>query len=98
MVVGTYTTSQKTPEETESLETVETTVFFDLLAEYETYARENGVIPVPKNYHQPVQILRNGLKARLKSSISSPTGLLITLMLGTMIILLVTRKLTRQSP
>ena len=51
------------PGETAKLETVETTVFFDLLAEYETYARENGVIPVPKNYHQPAQILRNGLKA-----------------------------------
>ena len=86
------------PGETETLETVETTVFFDLLAEYETYARENGVIPVPKNYHQPAQILRNGLKAKFKNSISSPTGLLITLILGTMIILLMARKLTRQSP
>ena len=83
------------PGETETLETVETTVFFDLLAEYETYARENGVIPVPKNYHQPVQILRNGLKARLKSSISSPTGLLITLILGTVILLPIARKLAR---
>ena len=86
------------PGETETLETVEKTVFFDLLAEYETYARENGVIPVPKNYHQSAQILRNGLKARFKNSIGSPTGLLITLILGTMIILLMTRKLTRQSP
>ncbi|NCX84348.1 MAG: arylsulfatase, partial [Rhodobacteraceae bacterium] len=86
------------PGETEPLETVETTAFFDLLAEYESYARENGVIPVPKNYHQPVQILRNGLKARFKNSISSPTGLLIISILGTMIILLMARKLTRQSP
>ena len=85
------------PGETEPLETVETTVFFDLIAEYETYARENGVIPVPKNYHQPAQILSNGLKAWFKSYISSLTGLLITLTLSTMIILLVARKLTRQS-
>jgi len=86
------------PGETETLEAVETAVFFDLLAEYETYARENGVIPVPKNYQQPVQILRNGLEARFKNSIGSPTGVLITLILGTMIILLMARKLTGQSP
>ena len=81
------------PGETETLETVETTVFFDLLAEYETYARENGVIPVPKNYHQLAQILRNGLTARFNSSLQ-----LISLILGTMIILLMARKLTRHSP
>ena len=86
------------PGETETLETVETAVFFDLLAEYETYARENGVIPVPKNYHQPVQILLNGLEARFKNSIGSPTGVLITLILSTMIILLMANKLKRQSP
>ena len=85
------------PGETETLETVETTVFFDLLAEYETYARENGVIPVPKNYYQPAQILRNGLTARFKNSVGSPTGQLITLILGAVIILLMTRKLTRRS-
>ena len=85
------------PGETEPLETVETTVFFDLLAEYETYARENGVIPVPKNYYQPAQILRNGLTARFKNSVGSPTGQLITLILGAVIILLMTRKLTRRS-
>ena len=85
------------PGETEPLETVETTVFFDLLAEYETYARENGVIPVPKNYYQPAQILRNGLTARFKNSVCSPTGQLITLILGAVIILLMTRKLTRRS-
>ena len=87
----------KDPGETEPLETVETTVFFDLLAEYETYARENGVIPVPKNYYQPAQILRNGLTARFKNSVGSPTGQLITLILGAVIILLMTRKLTRRS-
>ena len=85
----------KDPGETETLEAVETAVFFDLLAEYETYARENGVIPVPKNYHQPVQILRNGLTARFKNSIGSSTGLLITLILGGMIILLMARKFRR---
>ena len=85
------------PGETEPLETVETTVFFDLLAEYETYARANGVIPVPKNYYQPAQILRNGLTARFKNSVGSPTGQLITLILGAVIILLMTRKLTRRS-
>ena len=85
------------PGETETLETVETAVFFDLLAEYETYARENGVIPVPKNYYQPAQILRNGLTARFKNSVGSPTGQLITLILGAVIILLMTRKLTRRS-
>ena len=85
------------PGETEPLETVETTVFFDLLAEYETYARENGVIPVPKNYYQPAQILRNGLTARFKNSVGSPTGQLITLILGAVIILLMSRKLTRRS-
>lgn len=85
------------PGETEPLETVETTIFFDLLAEYETYARENGVIPVPKNYYQPAQILRNGLTARFKNSVGSPTGQLITLILGAVIILLMTRKLTRRS-
>jgi len=85
------------PGETETLETAETTVFFDLLAEYETYARENGVIPVPKNYYQPAQILRNGLTARFKNSAGSPTGQLITLILGAMIILLMTRKSTRRS-
>ena len=85
------------PGETEPLETVETTAFFDLLAEYESYARENGVIPVPKNYYQPAQILRNGLTARFKNSVGSPTGQLITLILGAVIILLMTRKLTRQS-
>ena len=85
----------KDPGETETLEAVETAVFFDLLAEYETYARENGVIPVPTNYHQPVQILRNGLTARFKNSIGSSTGLLITLILGGMIILLMARKFRR---
>ena len=63
---------QRRPGETETLETVETTVFFDLLAEYETYARENGVIPVPKNYYQPAQILRNGLTARFKKLKQAP--------------------------
>ena len=83
------------PGETETLEAVETAVFFDLLAEYETYARENGVIPVPKNYQQPVQILRNGLTARFKNSIGSSTGVLITLILGTTIILLMARTFRR---
>jgi hypothetical protein len=55
------------------------------------------VIPVPKNYYQPAQILRNGLTARLKNSVGSPTGQLITLILGAVIILLMTRKLTRRS-
>ena len=29
-------------------------------------------IPVPKNYYQPAQILRNGLTARFKNSVGSP--------------------------
>lgn len=85
------------PGETERLETVETAIFFDLLSEYETYASVNGVIPVPHNYHQPVQILRNGIKAKLKNSLNTPSGIIFTLILVTIIVLLIARKLMKTS-
>lgn len=78
-------------EEKEPLEIVDTAVFSDLLAVYDSYARENGVISGPQNYKQPAQILRAGLKGKFKNTLSRPSGLLFTLILVKMIILLMAR-------
>ena len=80
------------PGETEQLETIEPAIFSELLSEYETYARENGVIPTPPNYHQPIQILKNGLKARLVNSVNTPIGILIVLIIAVIVIVPIARK------
>ncbi len=80
------------PGETEARETIEPAVFADLLSEYEQYARENGVIPVPMDYQQSKQIARNGMKAKLKSLQTSPIAMLIALMIAAAIIVAATRK------
>lgn len=53
------------PGETLELEDASPDIFSELMNEYERYTLENGVIPVPDNYEQRVQVLRNGLSARL---------------------------------
>ncbi len=53
------------PGETLELEESQPAIFAGLLYEYERYTQENGVIPIPENYEQRVQVLRNGLSARL---------------------------------
>ena len=53
------------PGETETLEASQPAVFADLRAEYDHYVEENGVLPVPDDYHQTQQVMRNGLKKRL---------------------------------
>jgi len=80
------------PGETEQLETIEPAIFSELLSEYETYARENGVIPTPPNYHQPIQILKNGLKARLVNSVNTPIGIFIVLIIAVIVIVPIARK------
>ncbi|MDA9918654.1 arylsulfatase [Porticoccaceae bacterium] len=80
------------PGETERLETIEPAVFSELLSEYETYARENGVIPTPPNYHQPIQILKNGLKAKLVNSMNTPIGIFIVLIIAVIVIVPIARK------
>jgi len=80
------------PGETEKLEAIEPAVFSELLSEYETYVRENGVIPVPPHYHQPIQILKNGLKAKLINSLSTPLGIFISLIIAAIVIVPITRK------
>lgn len=80
------------PGETNQLETIEPAIFSELLSEYETYARENGVIPTPPNYHQPIQILKNGLKARLVNSVNTPIGIFIVLIIAVIVIVPIARK------
>jgi arylsulfatase/uncharacterized sulfatase len=80
------------PGETEQLETIEPAIFSELLSEYETYARENGVIPTPPNYHQPIQILKNGLKAKLVNSVNTPIGIFIVLIIAVIVIVPIARK------
>jgi len=81
------------PGETEKLEAIEPAVFSDLLSEYETYARENGVIPVPPNYHQPIQILKNGLKAKLINSLNTPIGILFSLIIAAIVMVPLVKRL-----
>jgi arylsulfatase A-like enzyme len=83
------------PGETAKLESIERAVFSDLLSEYETYARENGVIPVPQDYQQLNQIFRNGIERKLKSLLSSPLGILIAFIVAAIVIALFVRKLRK---
>jgi len=68
------------PGETKPLEALEPAIFSDLLSEYEKYARANGVIPVPQDYQQSVQIGLNGMKAKLSNLLSTPLAIFIMLM------------------
>jgi len=90
-----YNISQD-PGETKPLEALEPAIFSDLLSEYERYARENGVIPVPQDYQQSVQIGLNGMKAMIKRLPASPVGMFIILIILTLIILPVARRLMKK--
>ena len=57
--------------ETLTLENNEPLVLADLLAEYENYVRDNGVLPVPVDYQQIKQAARNGLKKRYLNPIKA---------------------------
>jgi arylsulfatase A-like enzyme len=85
----------KDPGETLAIEASEPGVFSDLLSEYERYANENGVLPVPKDYHQTKQASLNGIKKLLAREFSSPMGIFITLILAAIIIVPITRKLKK---
>ena len=85
----------KDPGETLELEADEPAVFSDLLSEYKRYTSENGVLPVPKNYSQIKQASRNGVKKQLSYWLTSPIGIFITLILALIIIVPVTRRLTK---
>lgn len=50
------------PGETRPLEKLEPAVFADLLAEYDRYTAENGVLPLPDDYSQLRQISRNAIR------------------------------------
>lgn len=62
---------KKDPGETRTLENNEPLVLADLLAEYENYVRDNGVLPVPADYQQIKQAARNGLKKRYLNPVKS---------------------------
>lgn len=83
------------PGETIAIEQEQPTVFSELLSEYEIYARDNGVMPVPKGYQQLKQIARNGVKTRLSKALGSPIGIALGLLSMAIVILLVRRKFNR---
>ena len=62
---------KKDPGETLTLENSEPLVLADLLAEYENYVRDNGVLPVPADYQQIKQAARNGLNKRYLNPIKA---------------------------
>lgn len=85
----------KDPGETQALEAGEPDVFSDLISEYERYTNENGVLPVPKDYHQTKQVALSGTKKLLARVFSSPLGIFVTLILAAIIIVPIARKLKK---
>jgi arylsulfatase/uncharacterized sulfatase len=80
------------PGETNALETSQAQVFADLLSEYERYASENGVIAVPKDYHQTEQASRNGIKKRLGYITEDNRGKIIAILLFVVTIIVIRRR------
>ncbi|MFT6310733.1 MAG: arylsulfatase/uncharacterized sulfatase [Porticoccus sp.] len=80
------------PGETNALEASQTQVFADLLSEYERYASENGVIAVPKDYHQTEQAGRNGMKKQLGYIAEDNRGKIIAILLFIVAIIVIRRR------
>lgn len=80
------------PGETKTIESSEALIFADLLNEYERYARDNGVIPVPKDYHQTQQAGRNGVKKRLGYIMEDNRGKIIAVLLLIVVVIVMLRR------
>jgi arylsulfatase/uncharacterized sulfatase len=80
------------PGESNALEASQAQIFADLLSEYERYASENGVIEVPKDYHQTEQAGRNGIKKRLRYITDDNRGKIITILLFVIAIIVIQTK------
>ena len=55
----------KDPGETLNLSTTKPKVFNSLLQDYQNYVEENGVLPIPDDYDQRKQIIKNAIHIRL---------------------------------
>ena len=82
------------PGEVITLEDSKPKVFADLLAEYASYAEENGIIEVPAGYQQLQQVAKNGFKALIKRNALALFGLLVLLIVLFVIAVRFARKLT----
>jgi arylsulfatase/uncharacterized sulfatase len=80
------------PGETNALEASQAQVFADLLSEYERYASENGVIAVPKDYHQTEQAGRNGVKKQLGYIMEDSGGKIIAVLLLIFVVIVMLRR------
>ncbi|GAB2513188.1 sulfatase-like hydrolase/transferase [Microbulbifer agarilyticus] len=67
---------ERDPGETTPLEQQKPARFAELLSDYETYVRDNGVLPVPPDYNQRRQVTRNAVRQRLPQ-IAFAAGLLL---------------------
>lgn len=76
------------PGETRELEDSEPEVFKSLMGEYQRYVEENGVIAVPDNYEQRLQVFQNGLAARFMTPTIGLYALAAVVILALLILLL----------
>jgi len=77
------------PGETIEVEAAEPAIFSDLLNEYQVYARQNGVLPVPIDYQQTTQAGRNIIKKRFGQPLYIVSAILIIVIIVIIVLLIV---------